>query len=337
MPVLAEAAGSSPTLAPLTVARASLGPASTASSSSPSPPGPPPTTSSRSSADWRRRSASATAARSTRSLPVCCRSSSATPRASSSTTSATGRRYRATVCFGASSTTDDLEGELTPADGAVTDREASKRPPGVTGADHAAAARLQRDQGRRPSRLRAGPRRRDGRPRRARGDDPRIDWSTGTTPDPDRPIAVVEVGCSAGRTCGRSPATSARRDGSAAYLGALTPHGVRAVQARGRRTPREIRAAAADGPAGLVPLLRPIDAGLDAFPKVDADRRPRSPRSPAASSCGRPAACPGRPSTTDCATPDGALVAIATRRRRPARTRQGLRRARRAAGGAASA
>ena len=32
--------------------------------------------------------------------------------------------YRATVCFGASSTTDDLEGELTPADGPAPARDA---------------------------------------------------------------------------------------------------------------------------------------------------------------------------------------------------------------------
>src|ERR671921_2208970 len=34
------------------------------------------------------------------------------------------KRYRATVCFGASSTTDDLEGALTPAAGPAPDRAA---------------------------------------------------------------------------------------------------------------------------------------------------------------------------------------------------------------------
>src|SRR5215212_6164851 len=34
------------------------------------------------------------------------------------------KAYRATACFGASSTTDDLEGELTPADGAAPSRSA---------------------------------------------------------------------------------------------------------------------------------------------------------------------------------------------------------------------
>src|SRR5512147_1527277 len=35
-----------------------------------------------------------------------------------------GKAYRATVCFGASSTTDDLEGELTPVAGPAPDRAA---------------------------------------------------------------------------------------------------------------------------------------------------------------------------------------------------------------------
>ena len=70
-----------------------------------------------SSGGWRRRAGWATAARSTRSRRACCRSSSAARRASSSTTSADGSGYRATVCFGATSTTDDLEGERTPATG----------------------------------------------------------------------------------------------------------------------------------------------------------------------------------------------------------------------------
>src|SRR3954471_18449363 len=35
-----------------------------------------------------------------------------------------GKRYRATVCFGATSTTDDLEGDRTPAEGPAPTREA---------------------------------------------------------------------------------------------------------------------------------------------------------------------------------------------------------------------
>ena len=44
------------------------------------------------------------------------------------------KRYRATVCFGASTTTDDLEGELTPAEGPPPTREALEETlPGFTG------------------------------------------------------------------------------------------------------------------------------------------------------------------------------------------------------------
>ena len=44
------------------------------------------------------------------------------------------KRYRATVCFGASSSTDDLEGELTPADGPAPNRTAVETAlPGLTG------------------------------------------------------------------------------------------------------------------------------------------------------------------------------------------------------------
>src|SRR6186997_3549117 len=44
------------------------------------------------------------------------------------------KRYRATVCFGASSTTDDLEGELTPGEAPAPDRAAVEAAlPGLTG------------------------------------------------------------------------------------------------------------------------------------------------------------------------------------------------------------
>ena len=104
---------------PVSAADAAAG--STASSSSPSRRARPRTTSSASCGACRRRAGSATAGRSTRSRPACCPCSSAGRRASSSTTSASTKRYRATICFGERSTTDDIDGERTPVDGPPVD------------------------------------------------------------------------------------------------------------------------------------------------------------------------------------------------------------------------
>ena len=70
------------------------------------------------------------------------------------------KAYRATICFGASSTTDDLEGELTPASGPAPTREAVEAAlPALDRPDLAASAGLQRGQGRRSPCLRDGTRR----------------------------------------------------------------------------------------------------------------------------------------------------------------------------------
>ena len=70
------------------------------------------------------------------------------------------KRYRATVCFGASSSTDDLEGELTPASGSGTDARSDRGGPGrADRPDLAAPAGLLGHQGRWPARLRDGARR----------------------------------------------------------------------------------------------------------------------------------------------------------------------------------
>ena len=143
--------------------------------------------------------------------------------ASSSTTSATGRRYRATVCFGASSTTDDLEGELTPAAGPAPD---AGRGRGGTARLHrhdlAAAAGLQRDQGRRPAGLRDGACRRDRRAgRRARSRSTPSTSCRGTTPTRSARSPCVDVACSAGTYVRALARDLGEALGSAAYLGAL--------------------------------------------------------------------------------------------------------------------
>ena len=180
------------------------------------------------------------------------------------------KAYRATICFGASSSTDDLEGELTPSEGPVPARDAvetafagflgtiSQRPPAY-------------------SAIKVGGRRAYAMARAGEtvelkerevtiGSLTLVSWDD---EDPDRPIAVVDVTCSAGtyvRALARDLGTAV---GNAAYLGALRR------TAAGRFTEADavsldaVRAAVAEQPSGLVPLLRPIDDGLDRFPVVE--------------------------------------------------------------------
>ena len=177
------------------------------------------------------------AGRWTRSPRASCRSSSATGRGSWSTTRATARATARPSASGPSSSTDDLEGELAPSRGPAPTRDAVEAAlDRLHGADLAAAARVQRDQGRRPAGLCDGPGRRDGRPRRARGHHPRADDAEWDGRTPDRPIAIW-TSCSAGDVRPRDRPGPRRDLGSAAYLGALV-RGLGAVRARGCRPAR---------------------------------------------------------------------------------------------------
>ena len=177
--------------------------------------------------------------------------------------------YRATVCFGASSTTDDLEGELTPVDGPAPAREAvetalgafrgpiSQRPPAF-------------------SAIKVGGRRayalaRAGESVELASRDVtihRLDVVEWDGSDPDRPIAILDLECSAGTYVRALARDLGAALGSGAYLGALSrtasgPFGLDAA------IPLEhIRNAAADGPDALAALLLPIDAGLESLPEL---------------------------------------------------------------------
>ena len=101
--------------------------------------------------------------------------------------------------------------------------------------------------------------------------------------DPERPVAVVEVDCSAGTYVRAIARDLGAALGNAAYLGALVADLERAVPARGRgRRSTRFRAAAGgegagavDGPATgaaeLAALLLPLDAGLEALPSLTLD------------------------------------------------------------------
>ncbi len=179
------------------------------------------------------------------------------------------KAYRATVCFGASSSTDDLEGELTPADGPAPSRavvEAAlsaflgstlQRPPAYSAVKVA---------GRRAYAM-------------ARAGESvelaeravtfhTLDLVSWEDTEADRPIAILDVECSAGTYIRALARDLGEHAGNAAYLGALRRTAAGPFRAADAISLDAVRAAAADGPHGLTALLRPIDEGLDRFPVV---------------------------------------------------------------------
>jgi tRNA pseudouridine55 synthase len=181
------------------------------------------------------------------------------------------KSYRATVCFGASSTTDDLEGELTPADGPAPDRDTveaaldtflgpiSQRPPAYSAIKVA---------GRRAYAMARAGETVELTPRDVTIDRVEIvDWDDH---DPARPVAVIDVDCSAGtyvRALARDLGIAA---GNAAYLGALLRTASGPFKVDGAIAIDDVRTAAAEGPDRLAALLLPIDAGLDSLPELRA-------------------------------------------------------------------
>lgn len=180
------------------------------------------------------------------------------------------KRYRATVCFGGSSTTDDLEGEITPADGPAPSR----------GTVEVALATMVGPISQRPpaySAIKVGGRRAYAM---ARAGETvalaerevtlhaltMIDWDGS---DLERPIAIVDVTCSAGTYVRAIARDLGESVGNAAYLGALSRTASGPFELAEAVPLDDVRAAAADGPEGLTAILRPIDDGLDVFPSID--------------------------------------------------------------------
>jgi len=174
------------------------------------------------------------------------------------------KRYRATVCFGASSTTDDLEGALTPAAG----------PPPTLDAVEAAFGQFRGEVEQRPpafSAIKVGGRRAYAMARAGQTVElqPRavtihelvlVEWDETT---PGEPVAIVDVECSAGtyvRSLARDLGVAV---GNAAYLGALVRTASGPFRLEDAIALDDVRAAAEVGPEQLASLLRPIDSGLD--------------------------------------------------------------------------
>ncbi len=198
------------------------------------------------------------------------------------------KAYRATVCFGASSTTDDLEGELTPAEGSAPDRATVEAAlPGLTGtiSQRPPAYSAIKVAGRRAYALARAGETVELATREVTIHS--IDVVSWDETDRQRPIVVLDVACSAGTYIRALARDLGESVGSAAYLGALTRTASGPFDLDGATAVDEIRSLAAEGPAGLKSILRPIDAGLDAFPVVVLTSNPRSPRSPRVSTFGR--------------------------------------------------
>ncbi len=174
------------------------------------------------------------------------------------------KAYRATVCFGSSSDTDDRDGELVPGSGAAPTREAVE----------SALAEFRGPIQQRPptySALKVGGRRayrlaRQGKPLEL---PPRavtihrLELEEWDASDPDRPMAVLEVECGAGTYIRSLARDLGERLGCGAYLGALTRTASGPFRLAAAYSLDEIRGAAAEGPAALAALALPIDAGLE--------------------------------------------------------------------------
>lgn len=182
-----------------------------------------------------------------------------------------GKAYRATVCFGATSTTDDLEGELSPVDGPVPSLAAveaglvamtgtiSQVPPAFS------ALKVG---GRRAYALARAGEAVELQPRQVTLS--RLELIAWNTDDPERPIAVIDVDCSPGTYVRAIARDLGAAVGSGAYLGALIRTASGPFTRDGAIGLDPLRELAAT-PGALAARLLPMDAGLDALPVATVD------------------------------------------------------------------
>lgn len=177
------------------------------------------------------------------------------------------KQYRATICFGATSTTDDIDGERTPVEGPPVLRSSVER-------SLAALTGRQRQVPPAYSAVQIGGRRAYQMARAGESvelpvrevDIHRFELLEWDDTDPARPVAVTVVECSAGTYVRALARDLGARLESGAYLGALVRTASGAFRLEDAVTYEALRDGAADGPAGVARLLRPIDAGLEDLP-----------------------------------------------------------------------
>ena len=179
------------------------------------------------------------------------------------------KEYRATVCFGAASATDDLEGELTPADGPTPTRQQvegalsafrgtiSQVPPAYSAVKVA---------GRRAYALARAGLVAQLQPREVTIS--RLEVETWDDSDPNRPIAILDVECSAGTYVRALARDLGQAVGSAAYLGALVRTRSGQFTLEAAHPVDEVRRAAAGDQGAVADFLLPSDWGLDRLPAV---------------------------------------------------------------------
>ena len=180
------------------------------------------------------------------------------------------KRYRATMCFGERSTTDDIDGERTPGAGPAPSREQVETAlAGFTGPQRQVppAYSAVQIEGRRAYQLA-----RQGEPVELAPRDVvvhaanLVEWDGS---DPARPIAIVDIECSAGTYIRAIARDLGEQLGCGAYLGALVRTASGGFRLEDAITFESLREHAGDGPAGITRVLLPIDAGLEDLPHAD--------------------------------------------------------------------
>ncbi len=179
------------------------------------------------------------------------------------------KTYRATMCFGSTSTTDDLDGELTPADGPAPNEAAV-----VEGLAGFLGPQLQQPPpysavqigGRRAYKIARSGEIPELSPRAVTIH--QLDLVAWDDSDPSRPIAEVDVRCSAGTYVRAIARDLGERLGSGAYLCGLVRTGSGPFRIENAVTLDTLRDAAASGPDGVRPLLLASDFGLDEIPRI---------------------------------------------------------------------
>lgn len=177
------------------------------------------------------------------------------------------KRYRATICLGETSTTDDIDGERTAGAGPAPGRDAVEAAlAGFVGPLRQVPPQYSAVQvaGRRAYQLARKGEAVELAPRDVIVHEATLlEWDEA---DPARPIAIVEVACSAGTYIRALARDLGERLGCGAYLGALVRTASGGFRLEDAVSFESLRAHAADGPAGIARVLRPIDAGLEDLP-----------------------------------------------------------------------